>query len=138
MGLFTIWIMTCAVAKNIQTLLIARLLCGLTGSAFLTVAGGTVSDLFAPAHIQHPMMLFTIAPMIGPALGPAVAGFINQFADWRWTFYVMLIWVSIFSGILFPLLLSLLHFNSSFIILKLPQIILRHHESGKLTLWFYV
>jgi len=95
MGLFTIWTMTCAVTQNIQTLLIGRLFCGLTGSSFLTFVGGTVSDIFAPAHMQHPMMLFTIAPMIGPELGLAIGGFINQFTDWRWTFYVLLIWVRI-------------------------------------------
>ena len=37
----------CAVARNIQTMLVARFLDGLAGSAFLSVAGGTVGDMFA-------------------------------------------------------------------------------------------
>ena len=37
----------CAFATNIETLLIARFLDGLSGSAFLSVAGGTVGDMFA-------------------------------------------------------------------------------------------
>lgn len=37
----------CAVAQNIQTMLIARFLDGIAGSAFLSVAGGTVGDMFA-------------------------------------------------------------------------------------------
>jgi hypothetical protein len=28
------------------------------------------------------MMIFTISPFLGPAAGPIVGGFINQFADW--------------------------------------------------------
>lgn len=36
----------CAVAQNIQTMLVARFLDGLAGSAFLSVAGGTVGDMF--------------------------------------------------------------------------------------------
>lgn len=27
-----------------------------------------------------------------PAVGPLVGGFINQYTDWRWSFYVLLIW----------------------------------------------
>lgn len=30
--------------------------------------------------------------IIRPEVGPLVGGFINQYASWRWTFYVMLIW----------------------------------------------
>jgi MFS family permease len=37
----------CAFAHNIQTMLIARFIDGLAGSAFLSVAGGTVGDMFA-------------------------------------------------------------------------------------------
>lgn len=47
----------CAVAKNIQTMLVARFLDGLAGSAFLSVAGGTVGDLFARHVSRHPLAL---------------------------------------------------------------------------------
>jgi len=43
----------CAVARNIQTMLVARFLDGLAGSAFLSVAGGTVGDMFAK-HVSPP------------------------------------------------------------------------------------
>ncbi|KAG0645429.1 Efflux pump atB ame [Hyphodiscus hymeniophilus] len=89
------FLIPCAAAQNVQTMLIARFLDGVAGSAFLTVAGGTVSDLFAPADIQAPMILYTIAPFLGPVLGPVLGGFINQFTTWRWTFYVLIIWTSI-------------------------------------------
>lgn len=57
--MFAIWIIPCAVAKNIQTLLIARFIDGFAGSAFLSVAGGTVGDMFARHELQAPMMIFT-------------------------------------------------------------------------------
>lgn len=44
---FLIFMIPCAVAHNIQTMLVARFLDGLAGSAFLSVAGGTVGDMFA-------------------------------------------------------------------------------------------
>jgi multidrug resistance protein len=89
---FLIWLIPSAVAQNIQTTLVARFFAGLSGSAFLSVAGGTVGDLFKREQLQAPMMIFTAAPFIGPSLGPLIGGFINDHTSWRWTFYVLIIW----------------------------------------------
>ncbi|KAJ5739877.1 hypothetical protein N7533_012661 [Penicillium manginii] len=91
-SLFLIWLIPCAVAKNIQTMLICRFFNGLSGAAFLSVAGGTVGDMFDRHELALPMMLYTASPFIGPEVGPLVGGFINAFTTWRWTFYVLLIW----------------------------------------------
>ena len=54
----------CAVAKNIGTEMTFRLINGLVGGAFLTVAGGTVGDMFNKASLQAPMVVFTAAPFL--------------------------------------------------------------------------
>ncbi|KAF2124243.1 MFS general substrate transporter [Dothidotthia symphoricarpi CBS 119687] len=92
---FLIWLIPCAVAKNIETLLVARFLNGLSGSAFLAVAGGTVVDLFVPQQLLVPMTVFTGAPFVGPALGPLISGFVNSFTTWRWSFYIPIIWAGL-------------------------------------------
>jgi multidrug resistance protein len=89
---FTVWLIPCAVAPNIETMLIARFFDGLSGSAFLSVAGGTVGDMFAQHELQAPMMIYTASPFVGPGLGPVIGGFINYYLDWRWSFYILLIW----------------------------------------------
>ena len=81
-GFFMIWLIPSAVAKNIETELVARFLDGFAGSAFLSVAGGTVGDMFVRNELQAPMMIFTASPFIGPPLGPMIAGFINQYTNW--------------------------------------------------------
>ncbi|KAL1866963.1 hypothetical protein Plec18167_008896 [Paecilomyces lecythidis] len=75
-----------------ETMIIGRFFNGLAGSAFLSVAGGTVGDLFARHELAAPMMLYTASPFVGPEIGPLVGGFINTYTSWRWTFYVLLIW----------------------------------------------
>lgn len=77
-------------------MLVVRFIDGLAGSAFLSVAGGTVGDVFAKNELSLPMMVYTASPMLGPELGPVVGGFINQFADWRWTFWVLVIWAGLY------------------------------------------
>jgi MFS family permease len=67
---FLIWLVPCAVAKNIQTMIVSRFFNGLAGSAFLSVAGGTVGDLFDRHELSAPMMLYTASPFVGPELGP--------------------------------------------------------------------
>ncbi|KAA8635154.1 hypothetical protein SMACR_06112 [Sordaria macrospora] len=88
---FLIWLIPSAVAKNIQTMVIARFFQGLAGSAFLSVSGGTVGDLFTRDKFQLPMAIFALSPFIGPSTGPFVGGLINTFTSWRWTHYFLII-----------------------------------------------
>ncbi|KAH6957941.1 major facilitator superfamily domain-containing protein [Ilyonectria sp. MPI-CAGE-AT-0026] len=91
-SLFVVWLLPCALAQNMSTMLVGRFFDGFAGSAFLSVAGGTVSDLFSGHELSAPMMVYTAAPFLGPEIGPLVGGFINQYCPWRWSFYFLLIW----------------------------------------------
>lgn len=84
-----------AFGNNIETVLVSRFFGGFSGSAFLTVSGGTVGDLFQRHELQAPMVLFSISPFLGPSSGPLIGGFINYNASWRWTYYVFLIWTGV-------------------------------------------
>ncbi|KAL7769932.1 hypothetical protein ACKLNR_001316 [Fusarium oxysporum f. sp. zingiberi] len=67
---FFIWIFPCAFANNTHTLLMGRFLSRFSGSAFLSVAGGTVGDIFPRNQLAFPMMVYTASPFIGPEIGP--------------------------------------------------------------------
>ncbi|GAA5823404.1 hypothetical protein JCM5353_002135 [Sporobolomyces roseus] len=81
-----------AASQNIQSLLICRFLAGAGGAAFLSVAGGSVADVFRPAHIGSPMTCFSASTFLGPVAGPVLSGFINQHANWRITWFTLLGW----------------------------------------------
>ena len=93
--LIAVWQIPSAVAHNIRTLLIPRALAGFSGAAFLSVAGGSITDMWTKSDISWPMGIYTLGPFLGPTLGPLVSGFINQNTSWRWTFYVIMICVAV-------------------------------------------
>ncbi|CAG7562324.1 unnamed protein product [Fusarium equiseti] len=94
-SMYFIWIIPQAVAQNIETIIVSRFLDGFSGSAFLAVSGGTVGDLFTADQIQAPMLMFSMAPFVGPSIGPLIGGFINHNVDWRWTHWTLLIWAGV-------------------------------------------
>lgn len=77
-----VWLIVCAVAKNIQTTIIARLLGGLSGAAFLSVAGANAGDLFEKNELQLPMTIYSGIQFMGPEMGPIIGGFINYNTSW--------------------------------------------------------
>ncbi|KAJ5608632.1 multidrug resistance protein [Penicillium herquei] len=91
-SLHIVFIIPQAVAQHISVVVLFRFFDGFSGSAFLAVSGGTVGDLFSHDELQAPMALFSMSPFIGPSLGPLLGGFINYYTNWRWTYYVLIIW----------------------------------------------
>ncbi|KAE8335788.1 hypothetical protein BDV24DRAFT_143072 [Aspergillus arachidicola] len=74
----------CAGAQNIWSLVILRFFAGAFGSAPLTNAGGTISDMFTARQRGLALSLYAAAPFLGPALGPIIGGFLSMNAGWRW------------------------------------------------------
>ncbi|KAL5685588.1 hypothetical protein EMGR_003959 [Emarellia grisea] len=73
-----------------QTLLIMSLSVYLLGSAIVPLIGsGMNSDLFPPQDRWKAMAVFTLAPLIGTAIGPITGGFLVQYESWPWCFYVV-------------------------------------------------
>ncbi|KAI5250680.1 MFS general substrate transporter [Aureobasidium subglaciale] len=86
-----IFIIPCAVAKNIGTLIACRLIDGIAFSAPMVLVGGTLADLWKAEERGIPMAAFSCAPFIGPAIGPLVGGFTSDHLGWRWLYWLQLI-----------------------------------------------
>jgi multidrug resistance protein len=86
-----IFVIPCAVAKNIGTLIVCRAIDGIAFSAPMTLVGGTLADLWRNEERGVPMAAFSAAPFIGPAIGPLVGGFLSDARGWRWLYWIQLI-----------------------------------------------
>lgn len=64
-----IFIIPCAVAQNIGTLIVCRAIDGLAFSAPMVLVGGSLADLWRTEERGIPMAAFSAAPFIGPAIG---------------------------------------------------------------------
>jgi len=87
----TIFVIPCAVSKNIATLLVCRAIDGIAFSAPMTLVGGTLADLWKNEERGVPMAAFSAAPFLGPAIGPLAGGFLSDNLGWRWLYWMQLI-----------------------------------------------
>lgn len=105
LALYVLFQLPVCLATNIQTMLIGRFLSAFFSSSFAAVSGGTITDIF-DKHKEHDMLVlamstFSLSPFFGPSVGPLISGFIVQHTNWRWVFWLMIIW----SGVLFVVVL---------------------------------
>jgi MFS family permease len=69
LGLYTLTQVGCALAKNVETLIIMRLLGGTFGSSPLVVVGGILADVWDSYRRGQAMSMFSATTFLGPTLG---------------------------------------------------------------------
>ncbi|EMD32337.1 hypothetical protein CERSUDRAFT_161702 [Gelatoporia subvermispora B] len=81
------WNIGCGFAQNTGQLIAFRFLAGLGGSAPLSIGGGVLGDLWRPEERGQAIALYSLAPLLGPVIGPAAASWVAQRSTWRWCFW---------------------------------------------------
>ena len=51
------------------------------------IGGGVLSDCWRAEERGRAISIFSLAPLLGPAIGPIAGGFVTQNTTWRWTFW---------------------------------------------------
>ncbi|NSL90954.1 DHA2 family efflux MFS transporter permease subunit [Chitinophaga solisilvae] len=85
---FTLFSFLCGQATNIWMLVAFRFLQGIGGGALLSVSQVIVFEQFPKEKQNIASALFGIGVFIGPTIGPTLGGYITEYYDWPWIFYI--------------------------------------------------
>ncbi len=85
---FTLASIWCGFSYSLEHLVAARAMQGLGGAMMIPVGRAILLRAVPRQHIVNAMVYLTVPALIGPLIGPPVGGFITQYFDWRWIFWV--------------------------------------------------
>ncbi|KAF5351507.1 hypothetical protein D9758_007243 [Tetrapyrgos nigripes] len=94
----------CAFAPNTGTLLAFRFLIGFSGSAPIACGGGSISDLFSENDRALAMSLYTLGPLLAPAIGPIAGGFLAESVGVKYVFIIIAAYCGVASAFGIPTL----------------------------------
>ncbi|CZT48564.1 related to synaptic vesicle transporter SVOP and related transporters (major facilitator superfamily) [Rhynchosporium secalis] len=84
--IYLIFNLACPFARNRSQLMAFRFLSGIGGSA-PSLGGGILADCWRTHERGVSLSVYYIFPLMGPAVGPIIGGFIVRYASWHWMFY---------------------------------------------------
>ncbi|KAJ7643651.1 MFS general substrate transporter [Roridomyces roridus] len=84
---YLVWNLACGFAQNPGELLVFRFLAGIGGSAPLATGGGVLGDIWSAEERGQAVAIYTLAPLLGPVVGPICGAYIAQKSNWRWVFW---------------------------------------------------
>src|SRR5947208_14929504 len=90
LALFTFFSALCGLAWNIDSLIFFRVLQGAGGAALFPLSFSLVFGAFPEEQRGLANGIFGIPVLVAPALGPVIGGYLAQYVDWRWIFYLNL------------------------------------------------
>ncbi|MFK3676202.1 multidrug effflux MFS transporter [Microbacterium sp. NPDC090218] len=86
---FAVLSLVCAVAPNIELLLVARFLQGLAGSAGIVICLAIARDQFEGVELSRMLSLLFLVSGTAPIIAPVVGGQLARIMDWRGIFGVL-------------------------------------------------
>ncbi len=85
---FTVASMLCGIAQSLPEMILFRVAQGLFGAGLLPLSQAIMLDVF-PREKQGPAMaIWGMGVMLGPILGPTLGGYLTEYYNWRWIFFI--------------------------------------------------
>src|SRR4051812_3239104 len=87
---FTVASLLCAMAQNIQQIVLFRLLQGMAGAALVPLSQSVLLDASPPQARGKAMAIWGMGVMLGPIMGPTLGGWLTDNYSWHWVFLINL------------------------------------------------
>ncbi len=88
---FTISSLLCALAWNLESLLVFRAIQGFMGGGMIPTSMTALYILFPEAKRSLPLVLFGMISTLGPAIGPTIGGWLTNNFSWHWMFLINIV-----------------------------------------------
>jgi DHA2 family multidrug resistance protein len=87
---FTVASALCGAATSLTQLVIYRLLQGVCGAALVPLSQAVLFQINPPERHAQAMAVWGMGVILGPIIGPALGGWLTDYYNWRWVFYINL------------------------------------------------
>jgi DHA2 family multidrug resistance protein len=87
---FTLTSMLCGASQNLEQIVLFRFLQGVFGASLVPLSQSVLLDSYPKEKQGAAMAMWGVGVMIGPILGPSLGGWLTEYYNWRWVFYINL------------------------------------------------
>lgn len=84
--IFTLGSLLCAISNSLPILVVCRVIQGIGGSMLLPIGRLAVLRAFPGDKFVGALSFVTIPALIAPLIGPALGGWLVEYASWHWIF----------------------------------------------------
>jgi DHA2 family multidrug resistance protein len=87
---FTVASFLCALAQNIEEMVLFRLLQGMAGAALVPLSQSVLLDAYPIEERGQAMAMWGVGVMLGPIMGPTIGAWLTDNYSWHWVFLINL------------------------------------------------
>ncbi|KAF2003001.1 MFS general substrate transporter [Amniculicola lignicola CBS 123094] len=120
-----------ALAPNLASFFIFRILTAFQGTAFLVLGSAVIGDIYKPTERGTALGWFMSGTLIGPAFGPFFGGIIVTFRSWRDIFWLQTALAGVGALLVFFIVPETIHYQRSTELTSLP----RSEKAKKMWQW---
>jgi DHA2 family multidrug resistance protein len=98
--LFLVFSVACALAANLQQMIVLRAIQGFTGGVLIPMAFTIIITLLPKPKQPIGLALFALSATFAPAIGPTIGGYFTENWGWEYIFYINLVPGALMVGML--------------------------------------